>query len=322
MSEENENDDYSQQIPEQSTEAHHNRKIRVIKKKKKRKKKHLTLKIILGLLALIFLSISLFAGKVYLDVRNAVTEAQTSRFKTANTQLSKLNPISILVIGTTTANDKEIVATSLATSVNPKTKKTTVVNIDPSKVLPDGSSLLQTYQNGGATALQEKMQGLLGLTFNKVIVFNLDSLGDFTEITSGITVQNPQAFSANGYQFAQGSVHLTKAAEVKAYLILLNPSDVEAMSERRRNVAMAVFENIKKMPTLQNYQNLLATFATNVQTNLSLDDFIKLALDYRSALTLDKMNVHSSAATDGSATQLISQTELDSVKAQFLKTLN
>ncbi|GAB2023944.1 LCP family protein [Lactovum odontotermitis] len=298
-----------------------NRRRIKVKKRRKHKKKHRGLKIFLGILILLILAAGAAVGKVYFDARNAISQTQTSEFKTAPVTLSKTTPFSTLIIGTSSVDGKKVVAAALAASVNPNTKKTTVVNIDPVKVLPDGSTILQTYQSGGGTALQDKMQALLGLTFNKVIVFNLDGLGDFVEATGGISIQNPKAFTAGGFKFDQGSLKLSTNEQVKAYLSLIDASDTTAMADRRRNVAMAVFENIRKTPTLQNYQKILNSISDNLQTDLSFSDFVKVALDYRNSLSLNKMNVHSTTA-DESGTQVIPQTELDTVKAQFLQTLN
>ncbi|MDR2977530.1 MAG: LCP family protein [Streptococcaceae bacterium] len=293
---------------------------RIKVRKKRRKKKHLGLKIFLGLVLLLVLATGAVVGKVYFDAKNAIAQTQTSKFKTLPVTLSKTTAFSTLLLGTSKVDGKDVIAASLAVSINPNTQKTTAVNIDPSKTLPDGSTLTQTYQEGGDTALQDKMQALLGLTFNKVIVFKLDGLGDFVEATGGVTLQNPKAFTAGGYKFGQGSLQLTDKKQTEAYLSLVDASDTTAMAERRRNVAMAVFENLKKTSSVQSYQKILNAISNNTQTNLSFSDFVKIALDYRSSLSLNKMNVHSTT-DEATGTQIISQTELDSIKGQFLKTL-
>ncbi|MDR0300509.1 MAG: hypothetical protein LBI13_10615 [Streptococcaceae bacterium] len=273
--------------------------------------------IALGILTIIILSL---LGKAYLDFRGVSLTVQTHKFQTSPVVLSNHTAFSTLIIGTSTQNNKKELAISVAASMNPITKKTTFLNIDSLKILPDGQTLLQVYDKTGDIGLQKKMQSLLGINFNKIILLDIDGLGDFVEATGGITIQNPASFIANGYKFEKGTLFLNSKAQTTAYCSLVNPNDYALMGERRRNVAMAIFENIKNISSLSNYQKLLNATSKNLKTTANMTDLMSLIISYHDSLSINKMNVHSTPI-EGTDTESISQEELSNVKTMFLESL-
>ena len=292
-------------------------KGKVIRVKQKHKKsRNIPFKIFIGLLILAVVGTVVFVGKIYFDVQGTISQVHTTAYKTKPVPLSKTQPFSTLIVGTSVVDGQKVIKTAMAAVVNPVTQKTTIVNIDPMKLLPDHDSLALEYQVGGVLRLKNKVQSMLGITFNEALTLDLDGFGDFAEATGGITIQNPTSFVMNGYQFPKGSLLLTTRAEITAYLSPVNVNDTPYLEARQQNVGMAIFTNLKKMPTMGNYQQLLYALKKNTTSSLNTQDFIDLVLYYRSSLAVDKINLHSVAyAGQGGDLQIFPADQIANAKS-------
>ena len=58
-----------------------------------------------------------------------------------------------------------------------------------------------------------------------------------------LTMQNPKAFNAEGYEFKQGTVNLQTADQVQAYMTQIDDTDLDASITRIQNVSMELYGN-------------------------------------------------------------------------------
>ena len=75
----------------------------------------------------------------------------------------------------------------------------------------------------------------------------------------------------------------------------------------------------KKIQSFNYYRDILYAFSNTVKTNISFDDAKTIVMSYNKALkNTSKLNLHT---TDENGAKVVSQTELDSVKTLFEKSL-
>ncbi|MDM5143083.1 Transcriptional regulator LytR [Lactococcus lactis] len=169
------------------------------------------------------------------------------------------------------------------------------------------------------------VKDLLNASINKVIQIDVNKMGSLVQATGGITMQNPKAFKAEGYEFKQGTVNLQTADQVQAYMTQIDDTDLDASITRIQNVSMELYGNIqkiahmKKLESFNYYREILYAFSNTVKTNISFNDAKTIVMSYSKALkNTSKLNLHT---TDENGAKVVSQTELDSVKTLFEKSL-
>lgn len=170
-----------------------------------------------------------------------------------------------------------------------------------------------------AEAVSKKFNETFGTETNKVLEINIDNMGELVEASGGIVVQNTKAFVFKGFKFEQGSIQLKTADEVSAYLSLLNSNDQKGYTDRLQDVAISIFENLKKPSVLARHSlAILKSFPEVVNTNISFPDFMNMVKRYNKALKVRKINVHATKIPDGSGKMITPET-LDNVKGIFGK---
>lgn len=287
----------------------------------KQKRKHLGLKISLAVFLTIIIAIAAIAFGIYKNIEATFANAYIKGHSIAAVDFSKSKPFTTLILETgTTANKNNCFATVLASS-NPKIKQTTFLNFPVTATLPDQTTMTETYTKGGEEAVLESVKRNLNIPVNKIVKIDINKIGEIVEATGGITLQNPKAFIASGYQFNQGSIYLSTADQVSSYLTLVNDEDQEALVTRIQDVSMAIYNNIqemaraKKILRLNDYRSILNAFSDTVKTDISFNEFKKMALNYNSALhTTSKLNLHT---TSDSGKEVVSSDELNKIKQLF-----
>lgn len=106
------------------------------------------------------------------------------------------------------------------------------------------------------------------MSINKVIQIDVNKMGSLVQATGGITMQNPKAFNAEGYEFKQGTVNLQTVDQVQAYMTQIDDTDLDASITRIQNVSMELYGNIqkiahmKKLESFNYYREILYAFQT------------------------------------------------------------
>lgn len=286
-----------------------------------RKKKHPVLKVILILVALIIIAISAIAYMLYKNVNTTFSNSYTNFPKTTHVDLKKAQPFTTLIIETGTNKSKNIAYAAVLASTNKTTKQTTFMNFPVFATLPNTKTINDIYASEGATGVIQSIKDLMDVSVNKVIQIDINKIGSLIEATGGVSMQNPRAFNAEGYEFKQGTVNLKTADQVQAYLTQLDDTDLDASITRIQNVSMALYGNVqnivrtKKIQSVNYYRDILHAFTNMAKTNVTFDDAKTIGLNYNKALMhTSKLNLHTTGAN---GQEVVSQAELDSVKALF-----
>lgn len=290
--------------------------------KPNKKKPRKGLKIFFTSLLIIILAILAVFGKLYFDTQSAFDKVQTQTLsKTTPVDFSNSPTFTTLFIGTNKIQGKKVVSEVVVASTSAKNKKTTVVNFPTIALFPDNTNLNMNYANGGESAIINSTQQLLGIKINKIVLADLDGLSTLVQTIKGVSLENPIGFVSNGYHFNQGSIQLKTSEEASAYLSMVNDKDIEGYTTRQQAVTISVFNLLKKPQTIAfNYNGLLDVFSRYVKTNISFSDFKTIILKYNRALYLSKINIRTTQVQGVGDT--VTQEQINTVKAQFAKSLN
>jgi anionic cell wall polymer biosynthesis LytR-Cps2A-Psr (LCP) family protein len=290
-----------------------------IHKKKKRK----ILRLFLIVLLLLTGILGGAGAKVYFDLKSTISRAYINPpMDMASVSLKKKESFTTAVLGTSVINGKEVLVSADMAATNPRLQQTTVLNISTSAVLPNHQSLVGLYNSGGAAAVIKEMEELLQVKTNKFVKINLDKIGEMVEAIGGVSLQNADAFNAQGYKFPQGTIALADSAEAKAYLTLLNEGDGNKLFERQQELIMAIVTKLKNPRVIiRHYSRILTAFPKIINMSLNFGNFKALIVNYHGATRISKINIHSEKEASQPKVRTISQANLDLAKIQFQESL-
>ena len=288
-----------------------------------KKKKRPTLKIILAVLLFLVLLIGAVGGKVYFDVKTAVTKAYVNPpTQMTSVSLKKKEAFTTAILGISKIDVKDVLVSEDMAATNPRLQQTTIINLSTSALLPDNQSLLTLYNSGGEAAVIKEMENLLQVKTNKFIRIDLDQIGELVQAIGGVSVQNANEFTAQGFKFPQGTVALNNTKEVAAYFTRLNTGDTKKAFARQQEVVMAVISKLKSpLLLIRHYGQILTVFPKVFKTTFNFGNVKALALNYHGAISIKKINIHSSKVAGQSEVTTISQANLDLAKEQFQESL-
>ncbi len=292
---------------------------------------------ILGLM----LVLGAYAFRVYSDARTAIggTFEQLSG-RNATAKIKDEKPISFLLLGTDTGalgrTEKGNADTIIVVTINPKTKKTTMVSIprDTLANIQDGSTrnlrkINSSYLIGGSTTAVKTVEDLLAIPIDYYVTVNMAGLADIVDAVGGIDVTVPFSWDdrANGTGvFTKGPAHLNgKRALQFARMRHEDPEGDYGRQKRQQTVIKAIMKKVLSANTLSNYKTLLNTLKGNLQMNLTFDDLMGIGTnsDYVAALkNVKRDNLKGTGAYINSASYQVTKTsELQRVSDLIRKQL-
>ena len=312
------------------------------------------LKIFVSILAILVIGILGYIYSIYANVKDsmdtAYTPVEVETFRTSNTgtvadssedEESRTNagamtpselleagePVSILLLGVDTGDlgrteqgrsDSMVVVT-----INPHTQKTTLLSIPRdtyTEILGYGTSdkINHAYAFGGTAMSINTVQQMLDIPIDFYVMVNMAGIQEIVDAVGGITVESPLTFNQNGYDFVQGTNQLDgEAALAFARMRYEDPAGDTGRQGRQRLVIEAVIRNLATPETLLNYQTILQSLSSNVQTSFQLSDFYTLqSQDYLGAV--DNMNQQQLGGTGGMMNEIyynfVDETEMTRVQ--------
>lgn len=312
------------------------------------------LKIFVSILAILVIGILGYIYSIYANVKDsmdtAYTPVEVETFRTSNTgtvadssvdEKSRTNagamtpselleagePVSILLLGVDTGDlgrteqgrsDSMVVVT-----INPHTQKTTLLSIPRdtyTEIVGYGTSdkINHAYAFGGTAMSINTVQQMLDIPIDFYVMVNMAGIQEIVDAVGGITVESPLTFNQNGYDFVQGTNQLDgEAALAFARMRYEDPAGDTGRQGRQRLVIEAVIRKLATPETLLNYQTILQSLSSNVQTSFQLSDFYTLqSQDYLGAV--DNMNQQQLGGTGGMMNEIyynfVDETEMTRVQ--------
>lgn len=249
---------------------------------------------VIGLILILAVCFGLsWAAHLYFSLHSAVDSAGGNN--ASSVRIASRQPISVLVLGVDQGiegrHDRGNSDTMILATLNPAKNKATMTSI-PRDTLADikgdpGNRYFMfkvnsAYEVGGHQASMKTVSALLNVPINYYLEVNMKALDKLVNAVGGVTVKVPFDFSYDWCDFHKGYQHLGGRHAV-AYVRMRHddPRGDYGRQMRQRQVIMAVAKKAMSVNTLANYRKLIDIFDKYVKTNLSFNDMMALALNYR-----------------------------------------
>ena len=259
----------------------------------KRKKKRIGLRVFFGIVLVMFIIFGIYFIDVYRKVDNTTKEIyepvgeEVDPIRSSSADLSAEDPISILLLGVDTGDmgrtergrsDSMIVAT-----INPNTKKTVLTSIPRdtyTEIVGYGTmdKINHAYAFGGTSMSINSVQNLLDIPIDYYVTVNMAGIQEIVNAVGGIDVVSPLAFTQEGYSFYEGEVSHMDGEKALAFARMRyeDPNNDIGRQGRQRLVIEGVINKIISPSTLLNYQDILGSLSSNIQTNFQMKDYLAL----------------------------------------------
>lgn len=280
---------------------------------------------ICGIVAVLCVSCGLaWAAHMYFAFHNAI-DGDGSNYATS-ARIANKQPISALILGVDQGlegrHDKGNSDTIILATANPSKNKSTLTSIPRDtlvNILGDPGNkynmfrVNSAYGVGGSTASMRTVSALVGVPINYYVEVNMKALKSLVDAVGGVDVDVPFKFSYDWCDFYKGKQHLNGRHAV-AYVRMRHedPRGDYGRQMRQRQVITAVVHKAFSANSIANYRKLIKIFTKYIKTNLTFNDLLALALNYRGCsqdIDSDYIQGHD-AWINGSSLQVASTKEL------------
>ena len=314
------------------------------RRRRNRRKKSRGSKLLIGCAGFLIILVLIGAGVLYMmyrEVRNTtsqmevqVTEEQVqheSRPEPVDVDAGE-DPFSVLVLGIDNDEDRDYLVgrsdTMMLMTVNPNTDKTSIVSIPRdtyTEIIGRGflDKINHAYAFGQASMSINTVQNLFDVPVDYYVSVNMDSMPEIIDAIGGIEVVPNVSFEHSGYYFTQGEVTHVDGQRALAYSRMRydDPNGDYGRQARQREVIEATLRQVASVDSIRNYQGVLNSLGSTVETNMTFDEMVDLFFNYRSAVNeIDQVQMSGTGQLiDGVYYEIIPDEEVARV-SNFLKT--
>lgn len=249
---------------------------------------------VVGILILIAM---FFAGVAWHNLKsttnNMYNSAGITKTRDANKVLAQKRPVSILMLGTDTGalgrNYKGRTDTMMIMTLNPQKKTTTIVSLprDMKVNLPDypddsPAKINAAYTYGGVKESVKTVQKHFNIPIDYYVLVNMGGLEKAINQVGGVDVKSPLTFDYEGAHFTKGQTyHLNGSNALKfSRMRYDDPQGDYGRQQRQRLIITALLKKSVSYKTVLN-QRFLRTTSDSSQTDLTFNNMVTLAKDYR-----------------------------------------
>ena len=289
------------------------------------------LKIVLSIIAIIILGLGAYGFKKYQNLKNAVNNSYTSagiaKQRDTKAQINQKKPISILLMGTDTGalgrDYKGRTDSIMVLTVNPQTKKTTITSVprDTAVTIPGfekeaPSKINAAYAFGKAGTTIRTVESVFNVPIDFYALINMGGMQKVIDEIGGVDITPTLSFNYEGYSYVKGQkTHMDgKKALEYSRMRYDDPQNDYGRQTRQRQVLMAIISKSSSVSQLLN-KKFLDSISNQTQTDLTFDDMVALATNYRSS-TKNVSETHAQGSgqmVNGQSMELLSKPELQRV---------
>ncbi|MFT8955960.1 LCP family protein [Liquorilactobacillus satsumensis] len=262
-------------------------------------------------------------------------KTNVKKLRNVSQVLKEKKTFSILLLGTDTGDlgrsDKGRTDTIIIATINPETKRATLTSIPRDtqvKVSGDSSAYEKVnaaYTSGGTTAAVKTIQNTLHIPLDFYLLVNMGGLRKLVDAVGGVTLTPLLTFSYSDANVTKGKTVKLNGKEALAYsrMRYTDPEGDYGRQKRQKQVIEAIVNKLLSVTSLSNYQKILNTVQSNMQTDLTYDDMITIETNYKAAAGSIKSYVlkGEDATIDGLSYQVASATEKKKVSDRIRKEL-
>lgn len=249
--------------------------------------------IILFILALLLTIGGLSYYSIYRTVAKSVNHMYEPLHRDSKSQDAVIghDPISILLLGIDERpGDKGRTDSMIVLTINPETKKSTMVSIprDTRVFMRSKNTNIKinaAYTYEGIEGTVQTVEQFLNIPINYYIKLNMEGFKDIVDAIGGITVNNDFPFTLEGVHIPKGEQHIDGKVALKyARMRKEDPRGDFGRQQRQREIINQIVHEGAQLKSLKNYQGILTSLEKNIQTNLTLDKMIDIQSSYKEAV--------------------------------------
>lgn len=222
-------------------------------------------------------------------------ESHPSRNK-GNIKLKNKDPFSILLMGIDTGDkgrvEKGRSDTMMVLTVNPENKKTTMVSIPRdtrTEIVGKGvdDKINHAYAFGGPAMSMNTVQNLLDIPVDYFVAVNMKGIQQIVDAVGGVKIVPNLSFNQDGYSFVEEQSQKVDGAGALAYSRMRkqDPEGDYGRQARQRELVNAILDKAASFESILNFESVLKTMETNVQTNLTFNEMVTVSVNYLPALS-------------------------------------
>ncbi|WP_396022062.1 LCP family protein [Bombilactobacillus thymidiniphilus] len=262
-----------------------------------RMNKHYFWKSIVLIVVMAFFVVGAYGFRIYSQASDALGNSYKPISSNTSQTIKQRKPVTILLLGVDTGGegrkDRGNSDTMILATVNPKTKKTTLVSI-PRDTLAEiygvkhHKRIIQkinsAYNLGAAPAAVKTVEKLVNVKIDNYITLDFHSLPKIVDAVGGIEVDAPFSFNYDYCNFKKGKQTINgKESLAYSRMRYEDPEGDYGRQQRQRQVIMAIIKKSISLKTLPNTQKVLNSISNSMSTDLSIDDVTALMQSYRNA---------------------------------------
>ncbi|AMS07660.1 transcriptional regulator [Limosilactobacillus oris] len=251
-------------------------------------------------------------------------------------KLQKGEPVSVLAMGTDVGaldrGNKGGNTDSIELfTINPKTKRITMTSIPRDTLVrvntDDGADYVKlnaAYSIGGPKQTVKQVSELLNVPIDYYAVINMGVLKKVVNSLGGVEVDNPFAFTYEGYHFKKGKQHLNGNQALKySRMRYDDPNNDYGRQKRQQQILSSVIAKFKKSGSISSANKIMDAVGDGVKTNIPIDDIATLYGNYHSAMNnVSTYHFQGQDATiDGVSFQIASPKEINRISKLVRKQL-
>ncbi|MCH4009474.1 LCP family glycopolymer transferase [Companilactobacillus sp.] len=265
---------------------------------------------ILGLVLLIAIFVTgAYGFRLYAQAQGSLDKTfKPLSGKPTSTKIADSQPVSILLLGVDTTdngvrdtetNYKGNSDTMIVVTVNPKTKKTTMMSIPRDTMTQiwkneDNNTrkiqkINSAYNIGTENSAVVTTEKLINVPIDYYVKVDFNSLEKIVNSVGGVDVNVPFSFSYGDVgetpsNFTKGEMHLNgKQALDYARMRHDDPNGDYGRQQRQRQIISAIIKSAASAKTFTHFKDVLDSISDSMTTNLSFNDMQTMFFNYRDA---------------------------------------
>lgn len=220
------------------------------------------------------------------ELTEVVGDKEFTRINKLSNKVEDKNSFNLYISGIDTYGPIETVSRSdvnLIVSVNQKTRKILITTIPRDTYVPiagGGNNQKDKLTHAGIYGIDSSIKTLENFLDTKLDYYakvNFNTLIEVVDVLGGVDVDNVQTFSAGGYNFPKGKVHLDgkKALVFSRERYHLADGDHDRGRNQER-VLKAIIEKASRPESLLKTSPILSIAEKSAQTNMSKDFMVQM----------------------------------------------
>lgn len=210
--------------------------------------------------------------------------------------LRAMHPISILILGLDEEDGSRRSDSIMVATINPGDKSTKLVSIPRDTLITLPNSERQEKFNAlyaiyGISGVIDYVEEYLSIPISFYATLNFDGLVDLVDAVGGITVDSPLSFTVqdseenmNAIEIEEGLQDLNgEQALGYARMRKQDPRGDFGRQERQRQVIETLIDELMSFGSIANLTPILNAIRPNLQTNMSGQQIMAVASNYRGA---------------------------------------